>query len=221
MEHKTGDLVWVDLGHSYGKWPATYQIGHSGRQADAKIINSIHYEQCRPSESSTSDGGQEICYVKFFDDDSLEKLRLTPAMCVEPYMNKNRLKYVRAGVKKHREKKGKSVDGANLKLAQFLTDVEMSEVLSGSNDAKVAAILQTVAEQIETAEADLPLPESIENIPIQENQVSKGNNKSKAVKKSSKNGSKSELNKVEQGKVTKQKDKQTPAVKPRALRSKN
>ena len=107
MEHKTGDLVWVDLGHSYGKWPATYQIGHSGRQADAKIINSIHYEQCRPSESSTSDGGQEICYVKFFDDDSLEKLRLTPAMCVEPYMNKNRLKYVRAGVKKHREQKGK------------------------------------------------------------------------------------------------------------------
>merc|ERR1740128_669068 len=116
-----------------------------------------------------------------------------------------------------------SVDGANLKLAQFLSDVEMSEVLSGSNDLKVAGILQTVAEEIETAAAaDLPPPpESNENIPTQENRVAKGKNKSKVGKKSSKKESKSDLNKVKQGKVTKQKDKQMPAVKPRALRSKN
>jgi hypothetical protein len=132
----------------------------------------------KPSDS------EEKHFVKFFDDDSLEKLRLTPAMCVEPYLNKNRLKYIKAGVKKHKEMKGKnSVDGANLNLAQFLSDVEMSEVLSGSNDAKVAAILQTVAEEIETA--DLPSPPADENIlSVDSKQVKKGKSKPKAGHKS-------------------------------------
>ena len=107
METQTGDLVWVDLGYSYGKWPATYQIGQLGKKEDIKLLETVKFEPSNNPEFNYKDDSEH--FVKFFDDDSLEMLRVTKTMSIEPYITKQKLKYIKAGVKRHTEKKGRLV----------------------------------------------------------------------------------------------------------------
>ena len=97
-------------------------------------------------------------------------------------------------------------------------------MLSGSNDVKVAAVLQAVADELEDQglpqqNEDLELPVVNENIPA--NQIKKKGRKATQKANKTKEDAKEALNKVKQGKVTKQKEKLKQAVKPKVLRSKN
>ena len=97
---------------------------------------------------------------------------------------------------------------------------------SGANDNKVAAILQAVSDELEYQELpeqneteDPELPVVNENIP--DNEIKQKGMKASQKAKKTKEDAKKALNKVKQGRVTKQKEKQKQAVKPKVLRSKN
>jgi len=137
--------VWVNLGYSYGWWPATVQ-----EKDDVKKIDAFNVFE---SEVDTVEISSTSLLVKFFDDDNLEFSRVSDLKLVEPYTTKNKLKYIRAGLKRHKEKRGNSVDGgANIKLAQLCSDIEMAEVLSGSCDVRVSNLLMKVVQQMEEAQ---------------------------------------------------------------------
>jgi len=143
--YSSGDLVWVNLGYSYGWWPATVQ-----EKDDVKKIDAFNVFE---SEVDTVEISSTSLLVKFFDDDNLEFSRVSDLKLLEPYTTKNKLKYIRAGLKRHKEKRGNSVDGgANIKLAQLCSDIEMAEVLSGSCDVRVSNLLMKVVQQMEEAQ---------------------------------------------------------------------
>jgi len=226
--YSSGDLVWVNLGYSYGWWPATVQ-----EKDDVKKIDAFNVFE---SEVDTVEISSTSLLVKFFDDDNLEFSRVSDLKLLEPYTTKNKLKYIRAGLKRHKEKRGNSVDGgANIKLAQLCSDIEMAEVLSGSCDVRVSNLLMKVVQQMEEAqEAQETQEEAMDAASLKSGQsatrraadlstagISAARKQKGAKKKSQENkdnyeSKKSVLNKVKTGKVTKPTQKSK-----RVLKSKN
>jgi len=239
--YSSGDLVWVNLGYSYGWWPATVQ-----EKDDVKKIDAFNVFE---SEVDTVEISSTSLLVKFFDDDNLEFSRVSDLKLLEPYTTKNKLKYIRAGLKRHKEKRGNSVDGgANIKLAQLCSDIEMAEVLSGSCDVRVSNLLMKVVQQTEEAqEAQETQEEAMDAASLKSGQsatrraadlstagisaaraadlstagISAARKQKGAKKKSQENkdndeSKKSVLNKVKTGKITKPTQKSK-----RVLKSKN
>jgi len=234
--YSSGDLVWVNLGYSYGWWPATVQ-----EKDDVKKIDAFNVFE---SEVDTVEISSTSLLVKFFDDDNLEFSRVSDLKRLEPYTTKNKLKYIRAGLKRHKEKRGNSVDGgANIKLAQLCSDIEMAEVLSGSCDVRVSNLLMKVVQQMEEAQEAQETQEVQKVHSVQEAMdaaslksgqsatrraadlstagISAARKQKGAKKKSQENkdndeSKKSVLNKVKTGKVTKPTQKSK-----RVLKSKN
>jgi len=226
--YSSGDLVWVNLGYSYGWWPATVQ-----EKDDVKKIDAFNVFE---SEVDTVEISSTSLLVKFFDDDNLEFSRVSDLKLLEPYTTKNKLKYIRAGLKRHKEKRGNSVDsGANIKLAQLCSDIEMAEVLSGSCDVRVSNLLMKVVQQMEEAqEAQETQEEAMDAASLKSGQsatrraadlstagISAARKQKGAKKKSQENkdndeSKKSVLNKVKTGKLTKPTQKSK-----RVLKSKN
>jgi len=226
--YSSGDLVWVNLGYSYGWWPATVQ-----EKDDVKKIDAFNVFE---SEVDTVEISSTSLLVKFFDDDNLEFSRVSDLKLLEPYTTKNKLKYIRAGLKRHKEKRGNSVDGgANIKLAQLCSDIEMAEVLSGSCDVRVSNLLMKVVQQMEEAqEAQETQEEAMDAASLKSGQsatrraadlstagISAARKQKGAKKKSQENkdnyeSKKSVLNKVKTGKITKPTQKSK-----RVLKSKN
>jgi len=152
MAFKTGDIVWVDLGISYGKWPAHYQSSDEIKPIRDWSELAANYKEQQAVDEVTSMQRNE--YVRFFDDLPLEYVRLREENNVENYACKQKLQYVRKGIAKHRARQAKCRvgDGANPTLAQFASDVEMAEALSGSTDTRVANLLMKVVQELQDME---------------------------------------------------------------------
>lgn len=98
-------------------------------------------------ESNKSD--HIFCHVKFFDNEKLEWHSVKEETNIQPYSCKTKLKFIKAGFKRFQEKKGNSLFGTNLRMAQLYKDVEMAEVMTENSEA-VGAILS----QYEILEGD-------------------------------------------------------------------
>jgi len=143
-----GTIVWVSLGHSYGRWPAIV-AEHQQRPGIRKDILDELGDQFHEDEDKIGAGDQ--LFVKFFDDEDFELVPVNGLNKIESYSCKSKKKYIRAGFRKHEENKKGNLGGANLRLAQFYKDVEMAEVMT-DNDHAVAKILESyeIAETGET-----------------------------------------------------------------------
>jgi len=124
--------VWVNLGHSYGWWPAQVQD-------QTKRVKNVPALVGKPAETVEKEEGSRL-FIKFFDDDNLEWVEIKEAKFVQNYSGKNKKRLIKAGFKKFEENKKGSLGGNNLRLAQFYKDVEMAEVMT-DNDADVANLL--------------------------------------------------------------------------------
>lgn len=76
--------------------------------------------------------------VRFFDDGDQEVVAVEAGL-VEAYSCKAKTRHVRAGLARLEEGR-RGAMGANLRLAQFLKDVEMAEVLTDQDPAVVALL---------------------------------------------------------------------------------
>jgi hypothetical protein len=142
-----GDIVWADLGFSYGWWPAEVAKPKENKEnADVNVEVSSTKNAAAAAPSDTDDS--EVLHVKFFDDDNLERYRLPSASTlVKPYACKDRLELVRKGLMKFSVGGdcgggvAKNLGENRTRLSQFVKDVEMAEVMSGS-DPEVVELLQ-------------------------------------------------------------------------------
>ena len=141
------DIVWVNLGKTYGWWPAQVQNDQKVAKLSENILRELGEEF---SASSVHDYHKEgsVC-VKFFDDDNKEWYKIKEEKRIQKYSCKDKLKLIRNGFKILDETKRKGLGGVNLKLAQFYKDVELAEVLT-DNNPQVGYLLA----QYEVAEDD-------------------------------------------------------------------
>lgn len=153
-----GSILWINLGHSYGKWPAIVAEHQQRPVLNKDILNELgeHFHK----DKEEVEAGDQL-FVRFFDDDDFELLPVNELNQIESYSCKNKKKYIRAGFRKHEENKKGNLGGANLRLAQFYKDVEMAEVMT-DNDQAVAKILASY-EIAETGEGENE-PQSAENV---------------------------------------------------------
>jgi len=139
MTFSVDDIVWVNLGKSYGWWPAQVQDSQNRSRMKESAMKNFKLE-----------GGDEFTYlstsesnctfVKFFDDDAKERLKIKDDKRIKKYSCKDKLKLIISGFKQLDETKKGGLGGVNLRLAQFYKDVEMAEVMT-DNDVRVAAVL--------------------------------------------------------------------------------
>ena len=142
MPYSVDDIVWVNLGKSYGCWPAQVQDSEK-RIMEMKEypFRNIKFEGGEEFQyPSTGDGDRNCNFVKFFDDDSKEWLEIKDQSRIQKYSCKDKLKLIKVGFKNLDETKKGGLGGVNLRLAQFYKDVEMAEVMT-DNDVRVADIL--------------------------------------------------------------------------------
>lgn len=151
MNFKTEDIVWVNLGKSYGWWPAQVQDSAKKVGIRSNLLDEIGYERKENLVIGT--------FVKFFDDDTHEWVKITDPKCIQFYSCKNKKKFIKAGFRSLDENKKRTLGGTNLRLAQFYKDVELAEVMT-DNDVEVANILSMyeISENIE----DEPTTSSVE-----------------------------------------------------------
>ena len=135
-------IVWVNLGKSYGWWPAQVQDCENRMRMKEHTLRHFKFEGEEeyqyPDTVSTSE--YKCTFVKFFDDDSKEWLKINDERRIKKYSFKDKLKLIKAGFKNLDETKKAGLGGVNLRLAQFYKDVEMAEVMT-DNDARVGDIL--------------------------------------------------------------------------------
>ena len=135
------DIVWVNLGRSYGWWPAQLQDRERPGMNES-IIRSVQFVQCEGGglvQNSPADHSNQF-FVKFFDDDNKEWLVIRDKSRIQKYSCKDKLKLIKNGFKSLDETIKGGLGGVNLRLAQFYKDVEMAEVMT-DNDARVGDIL--------------------------------------------------------------------------------
>lgn len=136
MSFKSGDIVWANLGISYGWWPAEIASGHKSNEDKKENVTS----QANCSQASD----ESVISVRFFDDEKFENYRLRDASLVKPYSCPEKLDLVASGMAsldESYESNGQKVNcGNGTKQSQFIKDVEMAEVMT-DNDPRVAEIL--------------------------------------------------------------------------------
>ena len=141
VEYRVDDIVWVQLGVSYGWWPAQVQEGNNQARLSPSLLQTLGPEFGDDLDQETPQHG-DVIHVRFFDDDCQEWLKVSEGNRLKNYSCKDKRKLITAGFKKLDEgSKGSSaLGGVNLRLAQFYKDVELAEVLT-DNDPQVANIL--------------------------------------------------------------------------------
>ena len=138
-DYSKEEVVWCDLGRSYGWWPAQVQDPSQRAVLSHDIIASLGETFSQTSTSRTEK--ENVLFIRFFDDDSKEWMGVSEAKRIKKYSCKEKKKLIRKGFKTLDEsKRRKGLGGVNLRLAQFYKDVEMAEVLT-DNDPQVADIL--------------------------------------------------------------------------------
>ena len=179
LGYRVDDIVWVQLGVSYGWWPGQVQDGSNLAQLSQDILQSLGPEFC--DDQSPGEPG-DVLLVRFFDDDSKEWLRIREKKRLKNYSCKDKKKLISAGFKKlDEERRGTSgLGGVNLRLAQFYKDVELAEVLT-DNDPQVANILA----EYEVRETEAQPPPETE---VSHDQPEKSSGKKKSVLREIKNG---------------------------------
>ena len=137
-DYSEEEVVWCDLGRSYGWWPAQVQDPSQRAVTSPDIIASLGETF---SQTSSRTEKEDVLFIRFFDDDSKEWVGVSEAKRIKKYSCKEKKKLIRKGFKTLDEsKRRKGLGGVNLRLAQFYKDVEMAEVLT-DNDPQVADIL--------------------------------------------------------------------------------
>ena len=136
---KTGDIVWVNLGVSYGWWPGQYQE----LQDSAKSKIEVNFcENPNQPKNDCKRQSEKIGNVRFFDDDQFDLSPIYDLVHVKPYSCDEKTDLICAGLAKfssENQKKGSMFD-FRARQAQFYKDVEMAEVMT-DNDPKVGEIL--------------------------------------------------------------------------------
>ena len=207
MPHSVDDIVWVNLGKSYGWWPAQVQDSED-RMKKMKEYTSrnIKIEGGEDFQyPATGDCDRNCNFVKFFDDDSKEWLEIKDQSRIQNYSCKDKLKLIKVGFKNLDETKKGGLGGVNLRLAQFYKDVEMAEVMT-DNDVRVADILaryEVMDTEDNTVSEDTP-----EDINIEEKTVFLDETPSVRRGGKSKSKSKDVLREIKNGSVKKAKKKQ-------------
>ena len=139
-DYSEEEVVWCDLGRSYGWWPAQVQDPSQRAVLSHHIIASLG-ETFSQTPSTFRTEKEDVLFIRFFDDDSKEWMGVSEAKRIKKYSCKEKKKLIRKGFKTLDESKRKGgLGGVNLRLAQFYKDVEMAEVLT-DNDPQVADIL--------------------------------------------------------------------------------
>ena len=133
------DIVWVNLGKSYGWWPAQVQNTDKKAKLSKSIIEDLGIDFSDDTPPQAQEESVSI-YVKFFDDDDKEWYEIRNEKRIQKYSCKEKKKFIKIGFKNLDETKKKGLGGVNLRLAQFYKDVELAEVLT-DNDPEVGDIL--------------------------------------------------------------------------------
>ena len=200
------DIVWVNLGKSYGWWPAQVQNSDKKAKLSKRIIEDLGIDFSEDTLAPQAQEESVSIYVKFFDDDDKEWYEIRNVKRIQKYSCKEKKKFIRSGFKNLDETKKKGLGGVNLRLAQFYKDVELAEVLT-DNDPEVGDIL-AIYEVSENG--DNNVDDLIETNPSQEQeqQIPSSSRQKKSVKKGrGKKSSKDVLREIKSGNIKKSKAK--------------
>ena len=200
------DIVWVNLGKSYGWWPAQVQNTDKKAKLSKRIIEDLGIDFSEDTLAPQAQEESVSIYVKFFDDDDKEWCEIRNIKRIQKYSCKEKKKFIRSGFKNLDETKKKGLGGVNLRLAQFYKDVELAEVLT-DNDPEVGDIL-AIYEVSENG--DNNVDDLIETNPSQEQeqQIPSSSRQKKSVKKGrGKKSSKDVLREIKSGNIKKSKAK--------------
>jgi len=144
MQFKNGDIVWVDLGVSYGWWPAEYQTDPNLKMKnfDAKTNPKTPLNGNKENSNANKNEKKPILgCARFFDDDKFDLLRITNEAILKSYSCKEKKDLVLKGLAKFEmKKKSNSMFDYRARQAQFYKDVEMAEVMT-DNDPTIADVL--------------------------------------------------------------------------------
>ena len=161
---KSGDLVWANLGTSYGWWPCEYQDDHGGSAlpAASKFENNPDSPYAKDHHDSTDavKSRNAIALVHFFDDDKFDQFRIYNQADLRPYSCSEKCKLVTDGLDKfssENKDKSSSLFDFRARQAQFYKDVEMSEVMT-DNSPEIANILAQYEVVDEEAEEEKVKP---------------------------------------------------------------
>ena len=200
------DIVWVNLGKSYGWWPAQVQNTDKKAKLSKRIIEDLGIDFSEDTPALQAQEENVSIYVKFFDDDDKEWYEIRNVKRIQKYSCKEKKKFIKSGFKNLDETKKKGLGGVNLRLAQFYKDVELAEVLT-DNDPEVGDIL-AIYEVSENG--DNNVDDLIETNPSQEQeqQIPSSSRQKKSVKKGrGKKSSKDVLREIKSGNIKKSKAK--------------
>ena len=200
------DIVWVNLGKSYGWWPAQVQNTDKKAKLSKRIIEDLGIDFSEDTLAPQAQEESVSIYVKFFDDDDKEWYEIRNVKRIQKYSCKEKKKFIKSGFKNLDETKKKGLGGVNLRLAQFYKDVELAEVLT-DNDPEVGDIL-AIYEVSENG--DNNVDDLIETNPSQEQeqQIPSSSRQKKSVKKGGgKKSSKDVLREIKSGNIKKSKAK--------------
>ena len=200
------DIVWVNLGKSYGWWPAQVQNSDKKAKLSKRIIEDLGIDFSEDTLAPQAQEESVSIYVKFFDDDDKEWYEIRNVKRIQKYSCKEKKKFIKSGFKNLDETKKKGLGGVNLRLAQFYKDVELAEVLT-DNDPEVGDIL-AIYEVSENG--DNNVDDLIETNPSQEQeqQIPSSSRQKKSVKKGrGKKSSKDVLREIKSGNIKKSKAK--------------
>ena len=136
-----GAIVWVNLGVSYGWWPAKLVL-NEGKKRVADENDKNNKNVAEDVELPSKDDSKTL-KVQFFDDHPLEYYRLgEDASRLKAYSgDPDKLTLVLAGLVKLDESGLPAAQFASTRQSQFIKDVEMAEVLSGDADPEVVNLL--------------------------------------------------------------------------------
>ena len=140
---KSGDIVWTNLGISYGWWPGIYHELQdiAKNKVKVKFCENLEHCFCQPKNESELKE-EKIGNVRFFDDDKYDLSPVFDLDRVKPYSCDDKTDLIYAGLAKFSSdnQKKDSMFDFRARQAQFYKDVEMAEVMT-DNDPNVANIL--------------------------------------------------------------------------------
>ena len=87
------DIVWVNLGKSYGWWPAQVQNTDKKAKLSKSIIEDLGIDFSDDTPPQAQEESVSI-YVKFFDDDDKEWYEIRNEKRIQKYSSKEKKTYM-------------------------------------------------------------------------------------------------------------------------------
>ncbi len=100
MKLNTGDIVWIDLGISYGWWPCEFHESKKFEKSAKEIDVLIEKSTLKANEDFAFKTVQEIGAVKFFDDEKFDLKKVTDAIQICSYSCKDKAQKILQGLEK-------------------------------------------------------------------------------------------------------------------------